>query len=138
MFRRRGTRSAGEASSASMSDIAFLLLIFFLVTTIFAVEKGIPMILPGDRPAKKVSRKDLVTIQLHANGTITIDGRPVSLPQIRHDIGEQLAGNEKLVMVIESHPDSEYGLMVDVLDELRLAKANRITLREMRVSNRNQ
>ena len=41
------SRPSDDIPAASMSDIAFLLLIFFLVTTIFAVEQGIPLILPG-------------------------------------------------------------------------------------------
>jgi biopolymer transport protein ExbD len=39
--------------------------------------------------------------------------------------------NDKLVIVIETHPDANYGVMIDVLDELRLAKANRISLKTM-------
>jgi biopolymer transport protein ExbD len=134
MLKRRKIKFAGDVNSASMSDIAFLLLIFFLVTTIFAVERGIPMLLPGDGPVKKVSRKNLVTVHVYPNGTVTLDNHQIPLSQIRHDVAEYLELNEKLIVVIESHPDSEYGMMVEVLDELRLAQANRVTLREMEVA----
>lgn len=116
-----------------MSDIAFLLLIFFLVTTIFALEEGIPMVLPGKATSQiKVKTKNIARIQTHSNGAITIDDEQVSLTQVRPKIERRLANNPKLIVVIETHPDSEYGLMVDVLDELRLANARRISLKTMK------
>jgi biopolymer transport protein ExbD len=126
-------RVSTEFSSASMSDIAFLLLIFFLVTTIFAVEKGIPMILPGDAPAKKVKNENVMTIRAHAGGAVTADDKRVQLVDLREIVKKRLEANEKLIVVVENHPDSEYGLMVDILDELRLVGARRISLKEMRL-----
>jgi len=116
-----------------MSDIAFLLLIFFLVTTIFALEQGIPMALPGQQSQNiKVKRKNILTVQAFANGSVTIDKDPVQVGGIRPVIEKRLAQNEKLIIVIETHPDAEYGLMVDILDELRLAQARTISLRTMK------
>ena len=116
-----------------MSDIAFLLLIFFLVTTIFALEQGIPLILPGQQSDNvKVKRKNILVIKAHANNSITIDKEPVALGEIKPLIQERLANNDKLVIVIETHPDAEYGLMVDILDELKLAQARTISLKTMR------
>jgi len=117
-----------------MSDIAFLLLIFFLVTTIFALEEGIPLVLPGKESTNvKVKRKDILVIEAHANGAIVIDKDIVQLRNLRGLIERKIAENEKLIVVIESHPDSEYGLMVDILDELRVANARRISLKSMRI-----
>ena len=124
-------RAPGEVNSASMSDIAFLLLIFFLVTTIFALEKGIPMVLPAHTPAKKISKSNMLIIQAHANGAITMDNEVVTLRQVRLGVERRLVENRKLIVVLETHRDSEYGLMVDLLDELRLAQARRISLKQM-------
>jgi biopolymer transport protein ExbD len=127
------SRPSTEFSAAAMSDIAFLLLIFFLVTTIFALEQGIFMVLPGQESANvKVKRKNIMTVKAHANGSITVDDEPTRLGQIQPIVEERLASNPKLVIVIETHPDAEYGLMVDILDELRLAKARTISLRTMK------
>lgn len=130
-FRKRN-RASGDISAASMSDIAFLLLIFFLVTTIFAVEQGIFLVLPGQKSTNvKVKRKNILEVKAHANGSITIDKDPVDLKDIRPIIEERLAENEKLIVVIITHPDSEYGLMIDLLDEIKLAKARTISLKTM-------
>ena len=126
------SRPSTEFSASAMSDIAFLLLIFFLVTTIFALEQGIPMMLPGQKSDNvKVKRKNIMTVKAFANGSITIDEDAVQLSGIRSIIERRLAQNEKTIVVVETHPDAEYGLMVDILDELRLAQARTISLKTM-------
>ena len=116
-----------------MSDIAFLLLIFFLVTTIFALEMGIPLILPGKTSdSVKMKRDNILVVKAHANGAVSVDDDRVTLANLRTLIERRLAQNEKLVIVIETHPDAEYGLMIDILDELKMAKARRISLKTMK------
>lgn len=116
-----------------MSDIAFLLLIFFLVTTIFALEQGIPLILPGKESSNvKVKRKNILEIKAYPNGSIVVGDNPMSLSNLRPFVERELALNEKLIVVIMTHPDAEYGLMVDLLDELKLANCRRIALKTMK------
>ena len=131
-MKRGRKRSFGEVSAASMSDIAFLLLILFLVTTIFALEKGIPMLLPPKAPPRKVSSRNVVTISAHANGTISMDDTPATPADVRSGVQRRLAANDQLIVVLETHPDSQYGLMIDILDGLRLAEARRISLKRMK------
>jgi biopolymer transport protein ExbD len=127
------SRPTTEFSAASMSDIAFLLLIFFLVTTIFALEMGIPLVLPGKTSESvKMNRKNILVVQAHANGAVTAEGEVVPMANLRGVIEQRLAQNDKLVIVIETHPDAEYGLMIDILDELKLAQARRISLKTMK------
>ncbi len=117
-----------------MSDINFLLLIFFLVTTMFAVEKGLPMALPGqESKSVKLKKDNVVVLQAYANGSIVVRGSgPVRLEDLKLFVENKLIQNSKAVIVIETHPDADYGLMIDILDELRLANAERISLRTMK------
>jgi biopolymer transport protein ExbD len=127
------SRPTTEFSAASMSDIAFLLLIFFLVTTIFALEMGIPLILPGKTSdSVKMKRDNILVVKAYANGAVTVDDDKTPLSSLRGVIERRLAQNEKLVVVIETHPDAEYGLMIDILDELKLSGARRISLKTMK------
>ena len=131
-MKKRKKRPGTEFAASAMSDIAFLLLIFFLVTTIFAVEQGIPLALPGQESKDvKVNRKNLLIIKAYPNGSITMDKNPINMNEIRAAIEQRLAENEKLVVVIETHPDSEYGTMIDILDELKLANARTVSLKTM-------
>lgn len=129
------SRLSTQLSLPSTSDIAFLLLIFFLATTIFDLEQGIYMVLPGQQSQSvRVRRDNITTVKAYADGSITIDNRAVQVSQIRSIIQDRLARNAKTVVVIETDPDADYGLMVDVLDELRLAQARTISLKTMRGS----
>ncbi len=136
MIKKR-SKVSSEFNTASMSDINFLLLIFFLVSTMFAVEKGLPMALPGKgSQTVKLKRDNVLTIQAYENGSIVMRGTgPVNIREIRPLIEQKLLQNPKLVVVIETHPDADYGIMVDILDELRLAKATRISLRTLKTTS---
>ena len=131
---KKKSRVTSEFSTASLSDINFLLLIFFLVSTMFAVDRGLPMALPGKTSKTvKLKRENVLSIQAYPNGSIVItDVGPVSLREIKPIIEQKLLENDKLVTVIETHPDADYGLMIDILDELRLANAIRISLRTLK------
>ena len=134
---KRSSKVTSDFSTASMSDINFLLLIFFLVSTMFAVEKGLPMALPGQQSKSvKLKRDNVLTIQAFANGSIVIKGTgPVGVRDLEQIVENKLLANPKLVVVIETHPDAEYAVMIDILDELRLANAERISLRTMKGSS---
>ena len=132
MIKKRAGHAAPvqEIPTASLADISFLLLIFFLSTTMFAIEHGIPLVLPGSGSATvKVKRSSVAVVRADADGTVRVDKEPVSLDQLRAIIEKKLAENSDLIVVLETHPESEYGLMVDILDELRLADARRISLK---------
>ena len=123
-------RASTEIQSASMSDIAFLLLIFFLVTTIFNTEKGIQLMLPNaNTSAKRISKQNILEIKADAAGRVTLDDKPIQIKQIREVVRQRQFENDKLICVIETHPRAYYGIMVDILDELKLAEARKITLR---------
>ena len=124
--------NAGEFQAASMSDIAFLLLVFFIVTTIFALEEGIPLVLPArSSEVAKVKQKNILEIKAYPDGSVVAEGENIGLAGVRSLVERRLAENDKLIVVIITHPDSEYGLMVDLLDEIKLANCRRISLKTM-------
>lgn len=128
-FRRKKGMS-DEMSTASMSDIAFLLLIFFLVTTIFAEEQGLPLVLPGQASdTAQIKQKNLLNIEIASNNVVTLDGTVFPIMAIETEVRRRIAANDKLVIQMKCDPDSFYGTMVDVLDELRLADARKISVK---------
>ncbi len=130
MILKKKTRSEPEIPSSSMSDVAFLLLIFFLVTTIFNLERGLDLTLPNSQSSpKRINPKNICEIKIAATGKITIDDKEVGLPEIETIVRKRALENEKLMCVIETDPKAYYGFMVDVLDELKTAEARKITLR---------
>jgi biopolymer transport protein ExbD len=116
-----------------MSDLAFLLLVFFVVTTTFAVEEGIPLVLPGRTTTPtRVEAEDVLEIRALADRRVEVQGQPVTLSDVRTLVSTRLAANPDLVVLLSTHRDAEYGLMVDLLDEIKLANCRRISLRTVK------
>ncbi len=128
----RRSKVPTDIPSASMADIAFLLLVFFLSTTTFSLELGLLLQLPGQQSeVKRISRKNIRVIKTLADGSVTMGNEFVTVPEIRGRIEEKIRENDKLVVVIETHPQARYETYVAVLDELKMAKAPRISLKTM-------
>ncbi len=108
---------------SSMSDVAFLLLIFFIVSTTFP-EVGLPMILPskaGD--VKQVKRDNVMQIVTARSGAyfIDVDTEPTPLYELKGIVRQRLTDNDNLILSLETHPDAPYGSMINALDEVTLA-----------------
>jgi biopolymer transport protein ExbD len=130
-FTRR-SRVSEEIPNSSLSDIAFLLLIFFMVSTVFAIEEGLLLQLPSQEGVvKKIARKNIMRISVYPDGNVTIDDEPVTIDVIRARVEQATAENDKIIIVVETHPEARYGAMIDVLDELKLAQATRISLKPL-------
>ncbi len=133
LLKRRKKTPLGELTLASTSDVAFLLLIFFIVTTIFAAEQGLTLVLPGKQKEKsdvvKVKQSNIATLFVHADNSVTLDGKPININHIMHAIEGRIYSNPKLVVLLKVHPDADYGMMVACLDELKLANATKVSLK---------
>ncbi|KPJ49049.1 hypothetical protein AMJ40_06345 [candidate division TA06 bacterium DG_26] len=128
IFKRRPQPEA-EIPTASMADIAFLLIVFFMVSTTLLEEKGLPLVLPEAGEQKKVPSKNIVHVVVGQDGGIKIDGTPFSLNEVRAEIEAKLIARPgTLIVSVKTHPEASYGTMIDVFDELKLAKAERISL----------
>ncbi len=132
VMKKKKKERLGEITMASTSDIAFLLLIFFIVTTIFAAEQGLTVILPAKQKESttvKVKESNIATLKINGNNTLTLDRKPITLAHVKAAIEDRVLSNPKTVVVLETHPDANYGMMVACLDELRLANAKKMTLK---------
>jgi biopolymer transport protein ExbD len=131
-IKNRWVKGAGEFQAATMSDIAFLLLIFFITTTIFSVEQGIPLVLPARQASVTlVKQRNILEIKAYPDGSVIAEGDDVGIGGVRALVERRLAANQELIVVVVTHPNAEYGLMVDLLDELKLARCRRISLKTM-------
>jgi len=137
VLRRKRKGTLGEITLSSTADIAFLLLIFFIVSTVFAAEQGLIVILPGKQKDKtdivKVKESNIATIRIHADNVITLDRKPIKINHIQTMIEDRVLANPKLVVLLETHPDADYGMMVACLDEIKLANARKLTLKTTKV-----
>lgn len=110
-----------------MADIAFLLIIFFMTTTIFATEAGLTMVLPEKGEEVKVKKQNILTVLVNKDGVIKISGESVPLDDVQALIKGKLAENDSLVISLKTARDCRYGRMIEVFDQLKLAEAKRIS-----------
>jgi biopolymer transport protein ExbD len=66
-----------EISTSSTGDIAFLLIVFFMVTAVFAATKGLDLDLPDGKLPDTVDGRDSVLVEIRSNGNLVVDCRPM-------------------------------------------------------------
>lgn len=117
-LRRQGVTS--EIPTASMADVAFLLIIFFLVASFYSVTRGIQFSLPKkDEEALTAEPEAAVLIEVARDGALTVDGRRMGLYQVQDYLRPKLARNPTKSVILQTSLDAPYSAMTDVFDELR-------------------
>ncbi len=122
----RNTKRETFIPTSSMGDIAFLLLIFFMVTTIFREESGLPVELPRAEAGEEVNRELVSNIYINRAGQISIDDRLVQVKHITDIIGQKIGENPQLVVAFKTDTYANYGLVSDVMEELKEVNAVRV------------
>jgi len=112
--------------TGSMADIAFLLLIFFMVTTIFRQEDGLEVKLPRAETGEKLDRQNISAIWIDRNRRISIDDALVSVPMIEAIMAKKADENPRLVVAFKTDKDAPYYIMHDVMEQLKLALATNV------------
>ncbi len=129
------SKVSDEIPTSSMADIAFLLLIFFLVTTVFEDEKGLPIVLP-EREAEQVevSQKNIIHFLIQEDGSVRIKRgestaeQIVAAGEIEAIMRQEIGQNPEIIAAVKTAPEAPYRFMVSVLDELQQAASQRISL----------
>lgn len=112
--------------TSSMGDIAFLLLVFFMVTTIFRDENGLPVELPRAEAGEEVNRELVSNIYINRAGQISIDDRLVEVKHIRDIMGTKISENPQLIVAFKTDNYADYGTVSDVMEELKEVNAVRV------------
>tara|TARA_B100001996_G_scaffold228188_1_gene175804 strand:- start:254 stop:652 length:399 start_codon:yes stop_codon:yes gene_type:complete len=128
MTRKRKLRTS-EIPSGSMADIAFLLLIFFLVTTTIDTDKGLGIVLPpaGDVEIE-IRKENILNCLINSQGKVLLDEEPTPTEQISKIVGRKLRENNNLIVSVKAHPKTSYNDYVRVIDQLKIADAKRISI----------
>jgi len=135
---KKKNRPDAEISSGSMADIAFLLLIFFLLTTTMDTDKGIPMILPERGGEAKINPKNIAKVLVNEAGLILFDGKPADEVKLEELLSLRIkerglepgTGNPKLIVSIKTDRFTEYDKYITVLDIVKESGATKISIAE--------
>ena len=122
---RRRERKKVEIALAPLIDLIFLLLIFFLVSTSFVRETGVEVERPQAASGDSAQSESLLIAVTRA-GTIHFENQPISVTHIRGRVARALAASESTAVVVVADVSSRTGLVVDVMDQCRLAGAESV------------
>ena len=117
---RKGSDS--EIPTSSMADIAFLLIIFFMVTAVFSATKGLDFKLPKDEEQKQAEAEDAVFIKVNPDSSITVDCKPMEVAEILPYLEPKLNRNPEKPVILYTDAFAPYQAMIAVYDELGSAK----------------
>ena len=110
-----------EIPTSSMADIAFLLIIFFMVTAVFSATKGLEFKLPKDDNAPP-DTEEAVFVKVGADGSVLVDCRPMELDEILPYLEPKLLRNPEKPVILYTDGQAEYQSMISVYDVLGEAK----------------
>ncbi len=111
---------AVEIPTASMADVAFLLIIFFLVASFYSVTRGIQFSLPRHEEAALTAEPEAaVLIEIASDSSLRVDRRAMALADLQAYIAPRLQRNPTKAVILQTSLDAPYQAMTDVFDELR-------------------
>lgn len=111
-----------KVPTSSMADIAFLLLIFFMVTTIFKMEEGLPVVLPRAEAGQRVPRQQLSHIWVMGN-EMTIEDNLISMVDIVPILAAKLADDPALVVGLNVDQNTPWDIASEVIEMMKEAQA---------------
>ncbi len=114
--------------TASMSDIAFLLLIFFMVTTVFRRGGGLKIIVPTARTTERLGKqRDLSFLWINKDGRMAVDDNVIPDPgRLTLIFKTKVAENPALITVIKADANVRYKNVNNAIESLRDAGALRV------------
>lgn len=132
---KKKSRREAEIPTSAMADIAFLLLIFFLVTTTIDVDTGIGMTLPPELDLTveppPVKERNMLKILINEQGQVLLEDKPSAINQIREEVRTHVTNNgqdaryaespHQAVVSIKTDRQTPYDLYIQALDEVWMA-----------------
>ena len=116
-----------ELDMTPMLDIVFIMLIFFIVTTSFVKESGVTVNTPQAQTASRQDSANIFIAITHA-GEIWVDKRPVDPRSVRTIVARLHADNPEGSVIIQSDAAAPTGVLVDIMDQVRLAGVQGIAI----------
>lgn len=112
-----------------MADIAFLLIIFFMLTAVFATTKGLQFRMPEDDPTQlDVKPEEAIHIKILGVGQFVVDRTPMTKAEMGGYVQLKMEQNPQKPVIIQTEPQVPYQEMVDVFDLLRALNVENVSI----------
>ncbi|MDP8206167.1 MAG: biopolymer transporter ExbD [Candidatus Electryonea clarkiae] len=121
------TRASAAIPTASLPDIIFMLLIFFMVVTVFKEFRGLPIAIPAARTTEKLeTKRNVAYLWVDKQGRISVDDKIVSMDDVSPIMADKFSQNRRLIISLKIDKDVEMGMVNDLQEKLRDAYTLRV------------
>ena len=120
----RKTKLSSEIPTSSMPDIIFMLLIFFMVTTVLREYSGLPVNIPkAERIEKLKGKRHTADIWVSKEGLISIDDRLFAVEDVAKIMYDKRVSDPLVIVSLKADEEAKMGLISSIHEELREADA---------------
>ena len=124
----RKTHTSREISTSSMPDIIFMLLIFFMVTTVMREYEGLDVIMPRAKMIEKLeSKRHTSYIWATKDGLVSVDDRIININSLSGLMYTKIAMDPKITVSLKSDEKTTMKLITDIHTQLRTANALKLS-----------
>ncbi|HEY2342297.1 MAG TPA: biopolymer transporter ExbD [Chthoniobacteraceae bacterium] len=123
---RQSLHTLAELNVTPLLDLAFVLLIIFIITTPL-MDNKMDVVLPSSNATQSAVDPNAVqSVTLHRDASITLNNRPVDLAELRSELAQLHAEKPEVAVVIRAHKDLAVQKLIDVMDVVQSAKIAKV------------
>ncbi|MDU0355596.1 biopolymer transporter ExbD [Paraglaciecola aquimarina] len=127
MGRKVRVEEDAEIDMTPMLDIVFIMLIFFIVTTVFVKEAGVNVNKP-DGALAVMPKNANIFIAVTEDGDVWMDKRVIDVDSVRANLERLMAEQPSDVIIIQADKGAEHGVVIEVMDQIKAAGIDRISI----------
>ncbi len=124
----RHARFQNVIPTASMADIAMLLLIFFMSTAIFRSQQAAAVRLPGAFTGERIRREEAIRIWIGPQGDVSFNDASVPPDRVGEVLAGKLAANPAMVVALYADARTPYARIAGLIEQIKQARAPRVAL----------
>jgi biopolymer transport protein ExbD len=79
---------------------------------------------------KEIPKKNIANLLIDAKGNVLLNKKPIKINDVKKEVMRMIAENDKLIISVKTHPSTKYQAYIDVLDQLKMANAKKISIAE--------
>ncbi len=126
---RKRLRPPAEVPTSSMADIAFLLIVFFMLTAVFATTEGLQFQFPEDDPTQlDVQPEEAIHIKINGDGNYVVDRTPMTEAEMGGYVQMKMEQTPQKPVIIQTNGEAPYFVMIDILDLLKYLEVQNISI----------
>ncbi len=123
---RHGLHTISELNVTPLLDLAFVLLIIFMITTPL-MDNSVDLVVPSSEAASKaVDPSAVQTVSINRDQVIKLNGAIIALPQLESELSALKSQRSEIAVVIRSHKELPVQKLIDVMDAIQRAKISKV------------